>query len=1047
MSEIIRRSRPGIARRARRGQTLIVALAVLFVLLFIGGLFVAQIGRNLVTTGRSRDQQDAQALAEAGIRFCDSQLTSSEDGADWRPAPTPPLTQGGDPQGLADPDYFWLNQGFTRVFFSGGRALVRVTYDPHPDDPRSQLIKIEAVGRPGDLAQGLDPTVFVQNGPAPRLRRELIAYKQIGLTDYLRFMTGKDHNVSPNFLGTPAIGRFVATVFGDANIGNHPTGVNTVGPDQYLLFGGGIRSNSDLQFGGDTFVYASPRGNADPLLSPEGVQTSGSISLSPTRDVNGDGVIDDNDIQSFINQPINTGPAPNAANAILPSASPNASTVGGLVRDGSAQPDAKGYTNSIPRLDPPVIDSYVNGSGVLRYRALTRDSGRLATGPNGRFNSGAYGWGRGVYINNPDDLQSETVTPGINGSYSLRADWLNPGARFGKGYWQGPFYIPPGVMVDLLGNHIRLTRTDSNIFYNPDGTPATQLGGKVIDIPLTDFDRQHYRLPDGTLFPLPPLDHDGDDPNAPNSPYNDKSSYGVNLVIMAEGNVRVRGVYGAITSSSDTAESGDPANNDPNIVRKLGRVHLTIVSGGTAYIDGNIVKGDGFLDSAQVPAVQRREHASTCAILAKDYVCVNTTMFMAPSNQNNVWSRLSNDLNAFNTELGMTRQSYDTTFSFGEDPSLYTVGAGQSNVYLMTRHAALTPGPALINMLVNPGLPPPPGVSSLYPFTAPNATPLPFETYALGLKYIGTLFLEDKFAITPQFEQRGFLLGNTVNGVNLPFITAPGYDNVLRFQMDQTAQGRAIGLATGSGGSTTYLLGGVLVAPLDIRIEALLYAQEKSFFVIPGYSFNPDPSDTREAFASTGTRASYKGDVSYTGPNPPQDKQYKDLFPFYGEPMDVRITVFGAISENYTASMGDQAAWMARWGYVPTAFGSSAQTVPDMHLRAQDSQENNPGEDTGADLRTPGEAQVQITRGLRFLYDPALALPYYRPTLLAPYLNNDSTDKRAGRALRYRVRPAVVQNGLTILPEIRQTLPPTPRLPVCPGLLYFGDSDHPIGND
>ena len=43
-------------RRTQRGQTLVVALAVLFLLLFIGGLFVTTIGRNLVTAGRSRDR-------------------------------------------------------------------------------------------------------------------------------------------------------------------------------------------------------------------------------------------------------------------------------------------------------------------------------------------------------------------------------------------------------------------------------------------------------------------------------------------------------------------------------------------------------------------------------------------------------------------------------------------------------------------------------------------------------------------------------------------------------------------------------------------------------------------------------------------------------------------------------------------------------------------------------------------------------------------------------------------------------------------------------
>jgi len=82
-------------RRAHRGQTLIIALAVLFVLLFIGGLFVVQIARNLTATGRGKDTSNAQSFSEAGINYCANQLTYSEEGADWRPAPTPPFTASG----------------------------------------------------------------------------------------------------------------------------------------------------------------------------------------------------------------------------------------------------------------------------------------------------------------------------------------------------------------------------------------------------------------------------------------------------------------------------------------------------------------------------------------------------------------------------------------------------------------------------------------------------------------------------------------------------------------------------------------------------------------------------------------------------------------------------------------------------------------------------------------------------------------------------------------------------------------------------------------
>ena len=45
----------------------------------------------------------------------------------------------------------------------------------------------------------------------------------------------------------------------------------------------------------------------------------------------------------------------------------------------------------------------------------------------------------------------------------------------------------------------------------------------------------------------------------------------------------------------------------------------------------------------------------------------------------------------------------------------------------------------------------------------------------------------------------------------------------------------------------------VAVLPMDIRIEAVLYAQTRSFFVIPGAWFNTaTASDTLDAFEANG---------------------------------------------------------------------------------------------------------------------------------------------------------------------------------------------------
>jgi hypothetical protein len=1089
MTNNLRSARPYIKHRVHRGQMLIIALAILFVLLFIGGIFVTQIARNLAAAGRGKETQTAQAYAEAGIRYCDSQLTYSEDGADWRPVPTPPITTAGiDPLGLTDPDYQWLQQGFTRVYFNGGRALVRVTYDPHPDDPRSQLIKVEAVGRTGDLANGTDPTVFVQTQNPPRLRREQIAYKQIGLTDYLFFITNKDKRSVDNFIGVPFLEdaplgisgvllpnsgfHDLAMVLGDPSI---PLHLDPINPDNNgvnkneTLYGASIRCNANLRFGGDVRLFCSPRGTL-PSVSPEGILATGSILLAPTRDLNNDpnnnaadNTTDDNDLQVTVNQNLdlatNSLGDPNAAFAVHTSSDPNFNTYGGLIRDGSAQPDVFGFSRGIPRLDPPLIDYFVNGSGVLRYRALTRDSGRWVN----QINTGQTGWGRGIYVDNTDDLQMETSVANVNGASSLRAEWLDPrsGNTLKQGYgWEGPFYHAPGVLVELLGDHIRLTRTDHRTFRKPDGTEITPQGSTVIDIPLSDFERANYHFPDGTAFPLPPLPRDGDQPSVhpnPNQPYGDPNSYGVNVVIMAEGNVRVRGVYGAITDPGINSE--DAAHN------KVGRVHVTIVSGGTAYIEGNVLKGDGFKDNTGL----NPERASTCAILAKDYICVNTTMFMAPENQTNVWSLINRDLSDFAVQLGQTRPTYDTRFSFGQNPNSYvfTQGGAQnaSPEYLMLRQAALDNGlsPVVgINLFVNQalGMGPPPD-SSQYIFGVIAGSP---ETYALGSRPVGGVPTPDPAQITPRYEQKAFSLGDTNNNYrNMPLVTQSGYDNLLRFQVDQRWQSLPQNVQISAGGSTDYMLGGAMVAPLDIRIEAALYAQERSFFVIPGYALNPDPNDSRQLFLQTAGRTSYSVSSNGTPLDTIADRYNKDLFPFYNEPLDVRITIFGSIAENYTASMGDQAAWLAKWGYIPALYGSTFQypngpnpaaqplQVPDDHMFVHDPAVYNPGEDHGTvvnptDFRTTLERNENITRGLRYIYDPALAMPYEHPTDHA--LTGEGampTALRKVRTLRAIVQDVKYSDGVTVfLPQWKQTLPAIPRLPVCPGLLYFGEGDRPI---
>ncbi|MCX6376395.1 MAG: hypothetical protein NTU88_10260, partial [Armatimonadetes bacterium] len=216
----------------------------------------------------------------------------------------------------------------------------------------------------------------------------------------------------------------------------------------------------------------------------------------------------------------------------------------GVYRDGSPKGDVGVVQNgvlyqrprSIRRLEPPLLDDTGPAGGLGRYREVTRNSGewKYSTVRSAWYNTGFYGWGAGIYVNNRDDIQSESELG------TLRDDWMNPG---GSQYWAGPYYTPPGVIVILTpydlddedGDHNAMTgRPDMIImqsnsagakfnWYDPDGNVLVPSGGQVI-------------------MPYPR-----------------------NGVLFAEGNVRIKGTLPPHTQ-------------------------LTVVSGGTIYVEGNILK-------------------------------------------------------------------------------------------------------------------------------------------------------------------------------------------------------------------------------------------------------------------------------------------------------------------------------------------------------------------------------------------------------------------------------------------------------------------------
>jgi hypothetical protein len=197
----------------------------------------------------------------------------------------------------------------------------------------------------------------------------------------------------------------------------------------------------------------------------------------------------------------------------------------------------------------------------------------------------------------------------------------------------------------------------------------------------------------------------------------------------------------------------------------------------------------------------------------------------------------------------------------------------------------------------------------------------------------------------------------------------------------------------------------VAILPMDVRIEAVLFAQNKSFFVIPGPAFNTDSND----------RIDYPATATATLPASPRatwlaaTDQHKMRFPFYDQPIDLKITIYGSVSEARPADIGAQAAWMKRWGWIPQYHGSlfdpanltETSTEHSGHWKAND--------------KAPAI-------GLNMTYNPLSGYPF---------------DPTGNTYLRYNVTYDIAA-PTTIL--AKRPLPAMPKLPVCAGLIYAGQS-------
>jgi hypothetical protein len=645
---------------------------------------------------------------------------------------------------------------------------------------------------------------------------------------------------------------------------------------------------------------------------------------------------------------------------------------------------------------------------------LSRNSGPILNG----INTGQVGMGSGMYIANPKGAESSTS--------SLRNLWLNPFAtnatQQSGSKWNGPYFLPTGVFLDF-GYPVVQARDPNTSDLIPDqfvATPGIRVvrelpdrfqdpAGRYASTAEVDFTFFIYK-PIGRR-PVIKLESDFHRSSLRGAPFNmsekdiDRFLPEFNGVIFAEGNARVRGLLPSKQNIQIRRESSSEANNltDAQIYAMVNSPAVTVVSGDNIYIEGSLVR-----ESAD----------SMIGLLAQNNVVLNTTMFMGvnqtPPNYATEPSSTGIEPIQYWPISALGAEKINLDWLYGDNPAGYQdVNGGNLGQNLFLSHgvpAASGGTSTYLNLSINDWYT---RAANSPRYLFPTAQPgVPPDAYQIQASATTALYRKDVFPLIPKPNNSSYLYTGDA-GYTFPQGLRDSFTLKIDPNFTQTA------------GTPDYWLRRAAVVPADVRIEALIYAQNGSFFIIPGVPFNTDADDTPEAaLAFAASRGLPAGSMVR-----PDGTDH--MMPFYHDPIDCRITIVGAIAQNRTASIGDQAAWMQIWGYIPEVYGSTGKNpntsptevlIPRQHLYVDEVGLNS------GDQRTNDEKAARITRGIRYLYDPALITPYqgYNPAAVA-FRRDDAYYDSA-------------TNG--ILPghsDVGRTLPPVPRLPVCPGFVYYGE--------
>jgi hypothetical protein len=884
-----------------------IAVLVLFAVATLAALFAALIGSQLTQVTRQSELVALRNIAEAGLRLANEELAFSPEGADWRPSARP--YKCGD-----------------------GEVRVEVSYGPAPDQLQSRFLRI------------VSTAVFPEN---PFLRHTILALKPVLLTDYARFITDRFETKRAAGLGVTGL-----------ELGGQ-------GRADYLYrVGGPIRSNTDLVWHGRAQVSLGTTFDTSwrdlGMLRDDRIEIAGEMRRAPsaaatdTLELIVDGVTRASDLlnpQTPSEQKDYFEGFPQwSGEQVIP----NSRTVlADLPEMVTMSGDSLYAQLSVPQVRPPEIDAFHPDKDTNRYLLLTRDAGNWRqTGEGLWYNTGEYGWGwtnfGGIYIDNLRDIQYN------HDLEKLHLNWLRSvGAHTPVGdereeatkeppegpadWWDqtGRYYAPPGVEIILHGADacpwVEIVRHDvrgqegSYYYWQDIEGAAISPVDPTPEIP--DELSQQYEAFEGACTPWAGGRtvgiYDGNRAFFPFPP---------NGVIYAEGNVRIRGIMPPVRDNQGRSGALIPAEEAPEAYfdaftgasGRTRRFDLQVVSGGTIYVEGDLLSP---ASAGLIPEdyASDKAYGSRIALLARDCVCVNTTALNprpvdmltpvvyppdpATPNYYNDLQHLFPSGPAAKLKYAEFRGPELPAASFDGNPlpTLPTDVAAKTSVDMAYYNPRLAPGwagPAVEDvrlMLGHSGLfgsdvGGPPANDQAYVDSAItiNGATYPWEGNS-RYRFADAAGVDQSDHWYTDPDQLEFLPIQDVETMQvLDYLTGADRLSFAALVMPVANPSPPPDWLVAPE-DLAYLLGPVAIAPpreaepLPVQIDALVYAQNGSWFIIPGPWFNEDPDEM--------------------GQDPTAN-----LYPGYHEPLNIRLSFYGAITENMPADLGSVAEWTNKWG-------------------------------------------------------------------------------------------------------------------------------------